>query len=91
MPFCVANCRTLVFRSPSDRSTTQHSNDVLRLVALLPLVGCRWDSLPLQSKVGVLTSLVHAICWQREVVAIFAPGISAGMLGPAAGTSSQAT
>jgi hypothetical protein len=52
---------------------------------------CRWESLPLSSKACVLTSLLHAICWLREVVAVFAPGVGADVLGATAGTTSQAT
>lgn len=52
---------------------------------------CRWESLPLPSKACVLTSLLHAICWLREVVAVFAPGVGADVLGATAGTTSQAT
>ncbi|KAF6266710.1 Fanconi anaemia protein FancD2 nuclease-domain-containing protein [Scenedesmus sp. NREL 46B-D3] len=50
----------------------------------------RWEGLPLPSKVCVLTSLLHAICWLREVVAVFAPGVGADVLGATAGTTSQA-
>jgi hypothetical protein len=52
---------------------------------------CRWKVLPLLSKACVLSSLLHAICWLREVVAVFAPGVGADVLGATAGTTSQAT
>jgi hypothetical protein len=37
---------------------------------------CRWDGLPLASKVAVLASLQHGVCWLRELVAVFAPCFS---------------
>ncbi len=32
--------------------------------------------LPLPSKVTVMTAVMHAICWLREVVAVFAPAVA---------------
>lgn len=52
---------------------------------------CRWEALPLPSKACVLTCLLHAICWLREVVAVFAPGVGADVLGATAGTATQST
>eukprot|EP00775_Hariotina_reticulata_P013726 gene13726-13848_t len=36
----------------------------------------RWDGLAVSSKVTVLTSLLHAVSWLREVVSVFATGVS---------------
>lgn len=53
---------------------------------------CRWDALPVSSKVTVLLALQHAICWLREVVAVFSPCISIEALVATAGSeSTQAT
>lgn len=52
----------------------------------------RWDTLPLASKVCVLSALQHSVCWLRESVAVFAPCISAEVLVATAGTeNTQAT
>ncbi|WIA09029.1 hypothetical protein OEZ85_008443 [Tetradesmus obliquus] len=51
----------------------------------------RWEALPLPSKACMLTCLLHAICWLREVVAVFAPGVGADVLGATAGTATQST
>jgi hypothetical protein len=52
----------------------------------------RWDSLPLPSRVNLLMSLQHTICWLREVVAVFAPCISTEALAATVGAeNTQAT
>lgn len=53
---------------------------------------CRWDVLPVSSKVTVLLALQHTICWLREVVAVFGPSISIEALVATAGSeNTQAT
>jgi hypothetical protein len=55
-------------------------------------IACRWDSLPLPSRVSVLLALQHTICWLREVVAVFAPCISTEALVATVGSdNTQAT
>ena len=52
----------------------------------------RWDSLPLGSKVSVLSALQHTVCVLREVVSVFAPSISTeALLATEGSENTQAT
>lgn len=61
----------------------------LTVACLLPVRS--WDGLPLPSKVAVLLSLMHTICWLREVVAVFAPAFNSDLPKAAKGINAQTT
>jgi hypothetical protein len=62
------------------------------VVSLTLLLLRRWDTLPMPSRVSLLLSLQHTICWLREVVAVFAPCISTEALAATVGSeNTQAT
>lgn len=43
------------------------------------------------SKIGVLVALMHAICWLREVLSVFAPALDSDLLKAVEGTGTQST